>query len=180
MPNMKTADTPTMASHPPERRRRTEIRMCHGSACCCCCCVHTVGGIIGAAVAPAFGKNNRMPIHYYYDEDLDISVPNVAKPGASAVKVFWFLSLGTAILGTMLGALAGREGFLIGLFTFAMGFPALQLGCAVVTLIWLGLSSRPDKSFQSWQIGKIAIGLFVGTAAGILAMVVLAVLMSAR
>jgi MFS family permease len=26
-----------------------------GCSCCCCCCLHTIGGLIGAAVAPALG-----------------------------------------------------------------------------------------------------------------------------
>src|SRR2546426_4106519 len=175
---MNPAAPPTIESHPPERRRRTEIRMCHGSACCCCCCLHTIGGIIGSAVAPAFGKKHRMPIHYYYDEEGDVAVPNIAKTGVSAVKVFWFLSLAAAIVGALIGAMVGhRDGFLIGLFSLVMAFPAAQLVCAIITLIWLALSSRQDKSFQLWQLGKITLGLVVGTAAGILAMVVIGAMM---
>src|SRR5260370_42138891 len=55
IPIMKTADIPTIECHPPERRRRTGIRMCHGCCCCCCCCLHTVGGILGAVIAPKLG-----------------------------------------------------------------------------------------------------------------------------
>ena len=159
IPTMNTADTPTIVSHPPERRRRTEIRMCHGSACCCCCCLHTVGGIIGSAVAPAFGKD-------------DVAGPNIAKSEVSAVKVFWLLSLAAALLGALIGALIGmNEGAVdVGLVILAMVFPAVQLVIAIITLIWLAMSSRQDKSFQAWQIGKITLGLFVGTGAGSLAM----------
>ena len=38
-----------LQTHPPERRRRHG----HVAACCCCsccCCLHSVGGLIGAAV----------------------------------------------------------------------------------------------------------------------------------
>jgi hypothetical protein len=177
MPTMKPGDTPTITSHPPERRRRTEIRMCHG-CCCCCCCLHTVGGIIGAGIAPAFGKNNRMPITYYYDEEDGVALPNIAKAGVSAVKVFWLLSLVAALLGALIGAALGREGFGVGLVILALVFPAVQLGSALITLAWMALSFRSDKSFQLWQIGKIILGLVVGAVVGVLAMVAFGVLMS--
>lgn len=176
---MKLADTPTIERHLPERRRRSEIRMCHGSCCCCCCCLHTVGGIIGAGIAPAFGRKNRMPISYYYDEEYDIRVPSIAKPGFSAVKVFWMLTLAATVIGTLLGALASGGGgggggsLIVGLVILLLVFPALQLGCVVITLIWLALSSRHDKSYQLRQVGKLSVGLFAGTAAGIGAMFVL-------
>jgi hypothetical protein len=177
---MSTADTPTIESHPPERRRRTEIHMCHGSCCCCCCCLHTLGGIIGSAVAPGYGKNNRMPITSYYDEQPDTVDPNAPQTGASAVQVYWILSLVGAILGAWVGAMQGGEGFIIGLVILAMVFPAVQLVMAIITAIWLGASSRPDRSFQLGQIGRITLGLVVGTVVGILTMVVIGVVMSSR
>ncbi len=130
-------------------------------------------------MAPAFGKKNRMPIYYYYDEEDDIAVPNIAKTGVSAVKVFWILSLAAALLGAVLGASFGepREGLVIGLVLLALAFPAVQLGIVIVLLIWLAISSRPDRSFQFWQVGKITLGLFVGTAAGIMTMVAIGVMM---
>jgi hypothetical protein len=167
-----------LESHPPERRRRsTETLMC-GCCCCCCCCLHTVGGIIGAAVAPAFGKNSRLPLHYYYDEEFDIAVPDIGKTGVSAVKVFWLISLVLALVGAMLGCAVGREGIIIGLIILALVYPGVQLGSGIIVLIWLALSVRHDKSFQLKQTGKIILGLFVGTAAGIMAMVAIGVLFS--
>src|SRR4051794_40727150 len=140
---MNTTATPTLECHPPERRRRTEIRMCHGSCCCCCCCLHTVGGIIGAGVAPTFGKNYRVPFPYSPDEEYELAEPNIAKPGVSAVRVFWLLSLAAAILGAAISVTGGRESLLIGLVILAMVFPAVQLGVAIITLLWMALSSRP-------------------------------------
>jgi hypothetical protein len=178
MPNMKTADTLTIECHAPERRRRTEIRMCHGSCCCCCCCLHTVGGIIGAGVAPSFGANNRMPLNYYYDEEDNISVRDIAKTRVSAVKVFWLLSLAATILGTLIGSTQGGSGFIVGLVIVLLVFPAIQLVCAIITLIWLSSTSRPDKPFQLWQVGKITLGLFLGTLGGIAAMGGIALIIS--
>ena len=174
---MNTTDPIQFESHPPERRRRTETLMC-GCCCCCCCCLHTIGGLIGSAVAPAFGRKNRMPIHYYYDEEFDVALPSVAKTGASAVKVYWIISLVCAILGAMMGCAGGGSGIVIGLIILALVFPAVQLGSAIIVLIWLALSSRDDKRYQLKQIGKITLGLFLGAVAGILTMVVIGVMMS--
>jgi hypothetical protein len=139
-----------------------------------------VGGIVGAGVAPAIGKNNPMPLNTYYDEEYDVSIPNIARPGVSAVKVFWFLSLGAAILGTLIGAAYGGEGFIVGLVILALVFPAVQLVAALITLFWLALSSRPDKSFQLLQIGKLTLGLVIGTVAGIVGMIGIGVILSGR
>lgn len=174
---MTTTEPIHIECHPPERRRRTETLMC-GCCCCCCCCLHTVGGLIGSAIAPAFGKKNRMPIHYYYDEEFDVALPSAARSGISAVKVFWILSLIFAILGAMLGSAWGVDEIFIGLVILALVYPAVQLGSAVIVLIWLALSSRDDKRYQLKQIGKITLGLFLGTLAGILTMVVIGVMLS--
>src|SRR4051812_29520885 len=148
MPKMNTPDAPTIECHPPERRRRSEIRMCHGSCCCCCCCLHTIGGIIGASVAPTIGKNKPVPLTYYYDEEGDVvGVPNIGKAGISAVRVFWLLTLFCAIIGwigivgMMLsqpggrGQIGGRTdpwGSIVwGLVLLVMAFPAVQLVSAI-------------------------------------------------
>ena len=52
----------TVITHQPERRRqRASVPAQAGGCCCCCCCccLHTVGGLIGAAVAPTLGSGNR-------------------------------------------------------------------------------------------------------------------------
>ncbi|MFO0846559.1 MAG: hypothetical protein U0797_30020 [Gemmataceae bacterium] len=44
----------TLNRHPPERREARPVSLCAGCCCCCCCCcLHTLGGILGSAVAPA-------------------------------------------------------------------------------------------------------------------------------
>jgi len=179
MPTMKAADTPMIECHPPERRRRIDVRMCHGS-CCCCCCLHTIGGIVGAGVAPLIGAKNPLPLGYYYEEEDEYAVPDVSKPGVSAVKVFWFMSLAAAMIGGLIGSANGGQGFFVALVILFMVFPGVQLACAIVTLIWLALSTRPDKSFQLKQVGKLTLGLVLGTVAGILAMVGILALFSLR
>jgi hypothetical protein len=177
MSSMTAADGPLIQCHPPERRRRADIRMCHGS-CCCCCCLHTVGGIIGAAVAPSVGAHDPIPLTHYYDEVDDIAVPNIAKTGVSAVRLFWLLSLAAAIVGALIGAVAGGENLVVGLVILALVFPGVQLVCALIALFWLGTSARSDRSFQLKQGGKILLGLVLGTMAGILVMVAIGAMMS--
>jgi hypothetical protein len=210
---MKLTDTPTIECHPPERRRRTEIRMCHGSCCCCCCCLHTVGGIVGAVIAPNLGTQATAWSHlsliaYWEEEEFQSgqaygakgdpqaitekvpaapahpvmrpgAVPNIAKPGISAVQVFWLLSLALTVLGAFIGiAQEGGSGFIVGLVILALVFPAVQLVSAILVALWLSVSARQDKWFQLRQVGKITLGLFLGTVAGILAMIVIGVLWS--
>jgi len=96
--------------------------------------------------------------------------------------VFWLLSLVAVVLGALWGATLGDGPgrFIVGIIVVLLVFPALQLVCAIITAIWLGLSSRPDKAFQFKQLGKVTAGLFLGTLAGILVMVGLVVLFSGR
>jgi hypothetical protein len=208
---MKTADTPTIECHPPERRRRTDIRMCHGS-CCCCCCLHTVGGIVGAVIAPKLGGRSTAWSHLSLIEDWDeedfepgpapgakadweaitekaptalprpvlssSATPTIASAGVSAVSMFWLWTLAASILGVFGAALAGSGGLLIGLVILLLVFPAVQLVCAIIVGIGFACTSRPDKWFQLKQLGKLTLGLFLGTVAGILVMVVIGVIMS--
>lgn len=147
-------------------------------------------------MAPTFGKNNRMPLNYYYDEEHDVALPIVAKTGVSAVKMYWLLTLicsmlgGIVTVGIMLSQRGGRaqiggRGDILGSLVFGivllvMAFPAVQLGSAFITLIWLAASSRQDRSYQLGQLGKITLGLFVGAGAGIVAMVAVGVMLSMR
>jgi hypothetical protein len=177
---MKSSPSVVIDSHPPERRRRTETLMC-GCCCCCCCCLHTVGGLIGSAIAPAFGRKDRLPLHYYYDEEYGIELPSIARGGVSTVPVFWTLTGVFSVLAVFLSGIAGDrgEGVVVGLVILALTFPGIQLAAAVVCAIWLGVSPRHDKAYQFKQLGKITAGLVLGTIAGILAMVAIGVMMSA-
>jgi hypothetical protein len=180
MLHMKPSPAVVIESHPPERRRRTETLMC-GCCCCCCCCLHTIGGLIGSAIAPAFGRKDRLPLHYYYDEEYGIELPSIARGGMSAVPVFWMLTGVFAVLVMFLSMLSsGRgESIVVGLIILALTFPGVQLAAAVCVAIWLGISQRHDKAYQFKQLGKITLGLVLGTVAGILAMVAIGVMMSA-
>ena len=108
------------------------------------------------------------------------AMPDIARTGVSAVKVFWLLSLAASVLGALYGFTLGRDGFIIGLVLLLLVFPALQLVCAIIVGIGFACTSRPDKWFQLKQLGKLTLGLFLGTVAGIVAMVVIGVILSRR
>jgi len=173
-----------IVSHEPERRRRQVLNLaCGGSTCCCCCCLHSVGGLIGAAVAPAFGPGARLPIYYYYDEEIDEDVPYTMKPGISAIALYWWIFLGVILLAPCLllpffAEGRGGNSLLFGLVILALVLPAVQFGVGIIVLIVLACMQRPDKSFQLWRLGKIMLGLVVGTIAGILSMVAIGLAMS--
>jgi hypothetical protein len=181
----------TIEKHKPERRRKEIITLygfgggCHGS-CCCCCCLHTLGSIIGAAVAPAVGKGSPLPLTYYLDEETGEPVPNIRKPGASAVKVFWRLLIGLTILGCAIGTLrlGGDPGGLgthmfISAAILLMAFPAVQLVAAFITLIVFSTWVRPDRPRQLKQLGKITAGVVLGTILGIVVMVAIGAMLGA-
>jgi hypothetical protein len=71
-------------SHLPERRRQGSTTLYAGCCCCCCCCcLHTVGGLIGAAIAPSIGSG-RPPSLFHYDEEEASLAPTL--PPTTGVK----------------------------------------------------------------------------------------------
>ncbi len=164
--------------HPPERRRRSVVTMHQGCCCCCCCCcLHSVGGLIGAAVAPTsllarlgFGRRDRT----------DTPVSAHPKPRTSAAAIYWW-SFCTLILLCAIYILyyypsdlhAIEFGGLVVLFFL----PMLQLFSSMISF-WVVefCLSREKQDAAHAEIGEITIGSFVGAAAGMGLMVILLVL----
>ena len=167
--------------HAPERRRRPAVATLHcGCSCCCCCCLHSIGGLIGAAVAPAYGPGRRASLGTYYD--LDVEVPSIKRPALSAVGVFWWVFVFLNVIGLGLGLLAdggSSASIIITIVVLLLVMPALQLASALVTMLVIACWSRSDKSYQLVQLGKITLGLVLGTVLGIAAMAVVGVLLGA-
>src|SRR5262245_16517565 len=79
----------TIIAHPAERRsRRPSIpaQAGHCCCCCCCCCLHSLGAVIGAAVAPNLGggsgPRSYLPLMHYWDE---VDDPGAWAPHQEAV-----------------------------------------------------------------------------------------------
>jgi hypothetical protein len=92
--------------------------------------------------------------------------------------------LTTLIVGLLVfagsGLAAGRPndpgtGLIVGALAIALLLPALLLVAALVTLIVLAVSSRPDKGREYRQLGRITAGAVLGTVLGIVPMACLLV-----
>jgi hypothetical protein len=68
-------------AHPAERRRRVSGNpaLAGPCCCCCCCCLHSLGGIVGAVMAPQAGRRQRSD-----DAMSDDWQPGAASRGLSA------------------------------------------------------------------------------------------------
>jgi hypothetical protein len=168
-------------NHPPERRRLglggpVQVGNCCCS-CCCCCCLHSLGGLIGAATAPCVNSGSRQAKVHFQDRR---AAPIWAR--LSAVGLFWWSLLAVVLLGTIATisyfALsqesASRNVFkAIGLglevtaFGIVMLLPALQLIAAMVTVLILATTPRPDKGQQFRLLRKIVVGMIIGSVVGL-------------
>ena len=145
-----------------------------------------MGGLIGAAVAPVWDA--RRGPRTQEQEDYEDVHPDAGRQtesprggGPSAVRCFWVTLLALVLLGFVVGPLMGvgnrqlpTDLVLTGV-VILMGLPALQLVAAFVTAVVLAVSGGADRAFQFRRLGRITLGAFLGTIAGILAMVVLVV-----
>ena len=164
----------TIEKHEPERRRKevmTLYGLGGGCACTCCCCLHSLGSLIGAAVAPALGRRLPNPITYYEDEETGQPVRQLRKPGLSAVTLFWWILCLLIFLGFAYGIMIDSGDMMGTTLVIVMCFPGLQLVSAFLTLILFACWPRPDKSRQLKQLAKITGGVVAGTIAGILLMI---------
>lgn len=169
--------------HPPERRAdRGVIVACTASCCCCCCCcLHTLGGIVGAAVAS--GIQARLPANPGPTERAR------RDSSAKATQLYWrvLLALGglLALIGIMLaygGVSQGPQApdwqniaFVIGA-GFALGLPFLQVIASVVALILIAIfwdARYSDKTAAQKRIVVITGATIAGAVAGTVVMVFL-------
>ena len=174
-----------VAALPPERHHRgVAPAQAGGCCCCCCCCLHTLGGVVGAAVAPALGGPAPLPPRWADDGDWDDDGDDgfdrpQARPsrrrdyappaaGMTAVAYFWLSLLGVTALAAA-GA-AVEYGVLGSAAVVVLGLPLLQLGAAGVTALILAFSDRPDRGHQFRRLGLIVLGVVVGAGGGMAAM----------
>jgi hypothetical protein len=174
----------SIIAHPPERGRSRSLAPAQAGAscCCCCCCLHSVGAVIGAAIAPIYGRRPAKPTQEEEDyADFPRALAGGSENRMSAVSLFWLSNLALAglfVVGS--GIIAGVNGnadFAANLFMAGLGLvmllPALLLVAAAVAGFILAVSSRPDKMYQIGRLGRITLGTVIGTVAGTLPMVCL-------
>ncbi len=152
--------------HPPERGARNVKHVFLSGACsCCCCCLHTVGGLIGAAVVG----------NYRADPEIPADMPVPPKDLPSSQGLYWSSFLVTVIAGVLIGGAfhfeQNPEAFLeSGLIMILFG-PLWLLGASVIAVLQIVV--RIPRSLQSgyWRhLGTINLGMLAGSIIGVLVM----------
>jgi hypothetical protein len=135
-------------AHPPERARRSAGVSACCCCCCCCCCLHTIGGLIGAAVggANAPSREERRTIGLYWSSFLAVAVVTIAA-----------------------GALSGEMGLSVALLLCAL--PLGQLFTSLLVLLLAMVYPRPLDlprlgaiTWKSalWSVGGLAVMIGLG------------------
>jgi hypothetical protein len=182
-----------VSAHPPERRRVTTVTLPCGCCCCCCCCLHTIGGLIGAGLASGIAgatERPRYPDYYYHPEDYPgLVLPPRRSPTLSAVAIYWITFAGLTTLTAVLSCMGygggptrmgSMEGAGAALLILAIFLPAVQLAASVLAIILAAVTDLPNAGARVWAVGKITLGMVLGTAVGMGIMVVLYVGLTAR
>jgi tetrahydromethanopterin S-methyltransferase subunit B len=181
-----------IVAHPPERRRQRSGAPAQAGqcCCCCCCCLHTLGGLIGSAVAPTVGAARRSEAQRsaeaadYADDYWDprrTPPPGPERAGLSAVALYWLTTAALCVIGTSIAALLAAAGdgseLVVWGFLLLMFFPALQLIAAIPPAGYFLFTRRPDRGFEFMQLARILIGLVVGTMIGIAIMALIGIVL---
>jgi hypothetical protein len=164
--------------HPPERRRGigTQGDCCCG-CCCCCCCLHSLGGLVGAAVGsrPKGGSWGGRGVRSYWALLAAFTVLTVSLP----TLAHWRQFVGGA--GGVLNPagsfpLVLAENLKTGMFVALLSMPLIQLLCSAIMAIWVEVRQGDgvqEKSASRRTIGKITLRMFLGALAGLVIMFIL-------
>ena len=164
-------------AHPPERYRRSGVPAQAGGCCCCCCCLHSLGGLIGAAVSlhlgggPAYRTDAAVE---EYDDGFDQPrsvVASTARPDEShgrftANSLFWQSFLFLMFLAMVVGTISSQSLFGPAIIILML-MPLLQLASAAIALFALAVSSRTDRGYQLRCLGRLTLGTIVGSLLGL-------------
>ena len=135
-------------AHPPERARRSAGVSACCCCCCCCCCLHTIGGLIGAAVGGA-------------------NAPSEEE--RRTIGLYWSSFLAVAIVTVAAGALSGEMGLSVALLLCAL--PLGQLFTSLLVLLLAMVYPRPLDlprlgaiTWKSalWSVGGLAVMIGLG------------------
>ena len=107
-------------AHPPERARRSAGVSACCCCCCCCCCLHTIGGVVGAAV----GGTNA-----------------VSPEERRTIKVYWLSFLAVVGFTFLMGALNGELPMAVVLILGAL--PLGQLFTSLLVLVMAAVLPTP-------------------------------------
>jgi len=151
----------TLEAHPAERgRRKQSVTVCAGCCCCCCCCVHTVGGLLAAAmgsdVRPATFEQRKNPFFK--------NTPSAAGP-------YWLSVLAGCVLVALWSVLKNKdtqEGVNVAFLYLLLGLPFFQPGASVFAAFLILLDHRyEDKTAYLGSLGRITAYSLAGALAGL-------------
>ena len=152
--------------HPPERGKRNAKHVVIFSGCsCCCCCLHTLGGMIGVAVA---GNYRAVP-----EEPVDL--PNPSKRLPSSQGLFWSSFFSGGVTCILLAFLLNIEqpSRVIEMTVLLMSIfgPGWLLGACVISAFLIAVRIEPPLQKGYWgHLGKIARGIVIGSIVGVVVM----------
>ena len=147
--------------HPPERGKRNDHHLVLYSGCsCCCCCLHTVGGMIGAAV-----------VGNYLPEAVESNQSKVPpKPLPSGQRMFWdsflWATLSVLVLDVVISTSLKHDP-LSTLIIFVMFGPLWLLGTSTIAAMQILVRIPPQLQRGYWRhLGKVILGMLVGSFIG--------------
>lgn len=156
---------------PPERLERFVVvgGMCCSSCCCCCCCLHTLGGLVGAAMGSVWAVAPKA-VDAASAAGGQRAAAGEARSGAAiTVAVHWTVVVALSVTAFVLCSLADmRDGIWIGLAAVVLGMPVFQLAAFFVGLVLAPLFPVPDKLASVKALGKIVLVSFLGSVVGAL------------
>ena len=127
---------------PPERARRAGGVSACCCCCCCCCCLHTIGGVVGAALG---GRN----------------APGVEQ--RRTIKIYWLSFL--AVMGVTLLAGAASGELPMALLLILGALPVGQLFTSLLVLVMTAVLPNP---ISLPQLGRITWKSAVWAVAGLI------------
>lgn len=169
--------------HPAERGSGPGIIFpaCGCSCCCCCCCLHTLGALTGSVVASqiAYDPLPLTATSAAMEREL-AAAQDAADSQSQAVSVYWSIFLALSVLGAgpAIGLPLAQGSHLVESVIFAallvaVGLPVVQLVAAVASaglIIMNWPIPFPSTGAALRRVGLLALGTFLGTAAGLLIM----------
>lgn len=153
---------------PSERGRRRAVIA--ASCCCtCCCCVHSLGGIVGAAIATRKLRRAAPVPGLPGDDEARLKRHWALYP----VSVYW-KSCGAALaLSVVVYYFAMNESMRPGDWgcmlqaAGIMFLPIVQLAGGFIAILWVTVSSHPDRSSARHAIWKLIGISFLGALIGL-------------
>lgn len=130
-------------AHPPERGRRSAGVSACCCCSCCCCCLHTIGGVVGAALG---GRH----------------APGVEE--RRTIRLYWLTFLVVVAVTFLMGAASGEIGTAL---VLVLG--ALPLGQLLTSLLVLVMAAVLPNPISLPRLGTITWKSVLWSVIGLLA-----------